>query len=223
MQRLKVFPNAYSTTIANAIDWAVDNGAHILNLSLCITDDTGACADMTGSPDTTIDAALKRAYDSGVVSLAASGNYNDDFVGYPASSDYTIAVGATDNSSPPERADSGDWGTGKGSNYGNLLDVVAPGTDVLSAAIPTSSEPEPYEYGYGTSFATPYAAGVMALYVSQYHATTGGSLPSPATATSCIRSAAEDLGSAGFDIYTGMGMVRADRMLNTANNLYSCY
>ena len=219
---LKVFPNAYSSTIADAIDWAVDNGAHILNLSLCITDSSGACADMTSSPDTTIDAALKRAYDSGVVSLAASGNYDDDFVGYPASSDYTIAVGATDNSNPPERADSSDWATGYGSNYGDLLDVVAPGTDVLGAIIPTSDNDEPYQYGIGTSFATPYAAGVMALYISQYHAATGGSLPSPATAASCMRSAAEDLGAVGFDVYTGMGMVRADRMLDTAGG-YGCY
>ena len=63
----------------------------------------------------------------------------------------------------------------------------------------------------------------MALYVSQYYAFKSGYLPSPDTAVSCIRSAAEDLGSAGFDVYTGMGMVRADRMLDTANNLYGCY
>jgi len=222
---LKIFPNAYSSTIANAINWAVDNGVNILNLSLCVTDDSGQCANPS-DPDFSevlFERALQNAFNHGVITLAASGNYDDDFVGYPASSDYTIAVGATNNSNPPQRADSSDWGPGHGSNYGELLDVVAPGTDVLGAAIPTSSEPEPYEYGYGTSFATPYAAGVMTLYVSQYYAVTGGSLPSPTTATSCMRSAAEDLGAAGFDIYTGMGLVRADRMLDAAGNGFGCY
>ncbi|WP_457637248.1 S8 family peptidase [Oceanithermus sp.] len=220
---LKVFPNSYSSTIASAIDWAVDNGANILNMSMCIQDTDGTCADLTSSPDATIEAALERAYNSGVISLAASGNYDQSFVGYPASSQYTIAVGATDNSNPPERADSTVWGTGYGSNYGDDLDVVAPGTDVLGAVIPSPTDPEPYMWGYGTSFATPYAAGVMALYISQYYAYSQGSLPDPVTATNCIRSAAEDLGTAGFDIYTGMGMVRADNMLDTATNAYGCY
>ncbi len=221
---LKVFPNAYSTTIADAIDWAVDSGANILNMSLCITDSSGACADLTSSPDSAIEAALQRAYNAGVISLAASGNYDDNFVGYPASSQYTIAVGATDNNNPPQRADSGDWGPDSGSNYGQDLDVVAPGTDVLGAGIPTTSDPETYFFGAGTSFATPYAAGVMALYVSQYYAYKSGSaLPSAATATNCIRAAAEDLGAADFDVYTGTGMVRADHMLDTANNIYGCY
>jgi len=210
---LKVFPNAYSSVIANAIDWAVDNGAHILNLSLCITDSTGACADLTNNPDATIDAALQRAYDSGVVSLAASGNYDDDFVGYPASSAYTIAVGASDNNDPPDRA--------AFSNYGDLLDVVAPGVAVLGAGIPTSDDPEPYLAGDGTSFATPYAAGVMALYLSQYNAL-NGSLPDPDIASACMRSAAQDLGINGFDVYTGMGLVRADQMLDTDGG-YGCY
>ncbi|WP_457631742.1 S8 family serine peptidase, partial [Oceanithermus sp.] len=155
------------------------------------------------------------AYNSGVISLAASGNYDDSFVGYPASSQYTIAVGATDNNNPPDRASF--------SNYGSNLDVVAPGIAVLGAGIPSASEPEPYLAGDGTSFSTPYAAGVMALYLSQYYAYSGGQLPDPATAASCIRSSAQDLGAAGFDVYTGMGLVRADQMLDTVNNLYGCY
>jgi len=221
---LKIFPDRNSTTIANAINWATDNGAHILNMSICIVDASRHCADMTNNPDETIEAALQRAYSAGVIALAASGNYDDSFVGYPASSDYTIAVGATDNSNPPERADSGDWEDGYGSNYGSKLDVVAPGTDVLGAIIPSSSDPEPFAYGSGTSFSTSYAAGVMALYVSQYYAHSGGTaLPNPSTAAACIRSAAQDLSPANPDIYTGAGLVRADRMLDADNNVYACY
>ncbi|ADR37003.1 peptidase S8 and S53 subtilisin kexin sedolisin [Oceanithermus profundus DSM 14977] len=217
---LKVFPNGTSATIADAVDWARQRGAHVLNLSLCLLDSSGtACADMTASPDATIEAALQAAYNQGVVSLAASGNFNDSFVGYPASSQYTIAVGATDNgdpntSTPPARASF--------SNYGSDLDVVAPGVNVIGAGIPTINDAEPYLQGDGTSFATPYAAGVAALYISQYYAKNAG-LPTPGQVTTCLRSAAQDLDPAGVDVETGAGLVRADRVLDTVTNAYGCY
>ena len=219
---LKVFPNAYSTTIADAIDWASQNGAHVLNLSLCIMDSSGACADMTSNPDAVIETALESAYNAGIVSFAASGNYDDPWVGYPASSQYTIAVGATDNSSPPHRADPNDWVEGSGSNCGPRLDIVAPGTLVLGAGIPTASNSEPYLQGSGTSFSTPYAAGVAALYILQYY-TKKNALPNPDQVLSCLRSSAEDLQDPGFDYATGAGLVRADRVLDTVSNLYGCY
>ncbi|WP_456446789.1 S8 family serine peptidase [Oceanithermus sp.] len=217
---LKVFPNGTSATIADAIDWARQRGVHVLNLSLCLLDNSGtACADMTSSPDATIEAALQAAYNQGIVSLAASGNFNDSFVGYPASSQYTIAVGATDNgdpntSTPPARASF--------SNYGSDLDVVAPGVSVIGAGIPTINDAEPYLQGDGTSFAAPYAAGVAALYINQYYAKNAG-LPTPSQVTTCLRSAAQDLDPAGYDVYTGAGLVRADRVLDTVTNAYGCY
>jgi len=223
---LKVFPNATSQTIANAITWAHNHGVHVFNFSLCISDSNGECADLTNNPDATIEDALQDAYNNGIVSLAASGNYNDNFVGYPASSVYTIAVGATDNSNPPERADEGDWcpssdpNCGYGSNYGNRLDVMAPGTEVLGAGIPTSSDSEPYYQGNGTSFASPYAAGVAALYISKFYSVEGF-LPSPSQISNCMRSAAQDLGAPGVDDETGAGLVRADHMLDTTNS--TCY
>ena len=204
---LKVFPNAYSTTIADAIDWAVQYDAHVINLSLCLVDANGACADLTDNPDATIETALQNAYNNGVVSLAASGNDGNDFVGYPASSLYTIAVGAIN--------DDKTWASF--SNYGDLLDVVAPGVSVFSASIPSTTDP-PYLLGDGTSFATPYAAGVASLYISQYYAQKNA-LPSPSQISSCMRSAAEGLA----DTRTGSGLVRADRMLDASTNLYGCY
>jgi len=203
---LKVFPSGDSLTIANAIGWATSYGAHVLNLSLCITDAEGACSDLTNNPDQAMEYALEDAYRSGVVALAASGNDGNDFVGYPASSPYTIAVGAIDNGK--RRA----WF----SNYGSLLDVVAPGVDVLGAAVPGNGDL--YLIENGTSFATPYAAAAASLYLGQYYAVKG-TLPSPTQVTNCMRSAAEDLGSND----TGEGLVRADRMLDTGSNFYGCY
>ena len=211
---LKVFPNASSSAIAGAINWAREHGAHVLNMSLCIVNSNHECADLTSNPDATIEAALQTAYNQGVVSLAASGNDNNHWVGYPASSQYTIAVGATNNASPPDRAGF--------SNYGSDLDVVAPGVHVAGMGIPAAGDPEPYLRGSGTSFATPYTAAVAALYISQRYAK-NGSLPTPSQVTSCLRSAAQDLGTAGFDDETGAGLVRADQVLDTVNNSYGCY
>jgi len=224
---LKIFPNATSSTIAGAINWARQRGVHVLNMSVCILNNSGdACADLTNNPDATIEDALRDAYNDGIVSFAASGNYNDSFVGYPASSPYTIAVGATDNDDPPHRADEGDWcpssnpNCGSGSNYGSRLDVMAPGTDVLGAGVPDSTDSEPYMHGSGTSFASPYAAGVAALYISRYYATEND-LPGPDLVRDCMRSTAQDLGSVGVDDETGAGLVRADQMLDTTNSV--CY
>lgn len=226
---LKVFPNGTSGTIASAIKWARQHGVHVLNMSICIfNDDKTACADLTSNPDVVIEAELQTAYDQGIVTLAASGNFNDSFVGYPASSQYTIAVGAINNNNPPQRADGGDWcpntdpNCGRGSNYGPNLDIVAPGTSVIGAAIPSRNDPEPYFVGSGTSFAAPYAAGVAALYISQYYAKNAG-LPTPSQVTTCLRSAAQDLDPAGVDVETGAGLVRADRVMDTVTNAYGCY
>ncbi|GEM90226.1 S8 family serine peptidase [Oceanithermus desulfurans] len=204
-----------SSSIIDAINWARQRGAHILSMSLCLLNDSGtACADMTSNPDAATEAELQAAYNQGVVSLAASGNYNDNFVGYPASSQYTIAVGATDNSNPPNRAPF--------SNYGSALDVVAPGIAVPGALIPDNNSQAPSGAGDGTSFSTPYAAGVVALYISQYYAANNASaLPTPDLVSTCLRSTALDIGDPGFDTTTGAGLVQANQVLDTTNTI--CY
>ncbi|XOB97840.1 S8 family serine peptidase [Deinococcota bacterium DY0809b] len=203
-----------SSSIIDAISWARQRGVHVLSMSLCLLDASGtACANMTSDPDAATEAELQAAYNQGIVSLAASGNYNDNFVGYPASSQYTIAVGATDNSSPPNRAPF--------SNYGSTLDIVAPGIAVPGALIPDNNSQAPYGAGDGTSFSTPYATGVAALYISQYYATKNNALPTPDLVSTCLRSTAQDIGTAGVDSETGAGLVRADQVLDTTNTV--CY
>ena len=199
---LKVFNNGTSETIAEAIDYATDVGAHVINLSLCLVDANEKCADLSEDPDPYIEEALKNAAASGLIAVAASGNDGEDYVGYPASSTYTIAVGAVDNTGA--RAEF--------SNYGTALDFVAPGVDVA-----TTYPGDAYYGGDGTSFATPYVAGILTLYVGQY-ATLLGNTPDLNQALGCLEA---NTNQDSWNEETGYGIPLADEVLDTADN--NCY
>ena len=200
---VRVFPNATSDVLASAIRWAVDAGAHVINLSLCVTDSTGAhCADLRNNPDALIEDALRYAYDHGVIAVAASGNDGYSYVGYPASSPYTLAVGSVDASGNRSSF----------SNYGSDLDFVAPGEDVTNT-LPNGA----YGTGSGTSFATPYLAGELALYLGQYYAVRG-SLPGFNQAVTCFEN---NTNQASRNDQTGFGVPQADQFLDVFDG--SCY
>ena len=128
--------------IDDAIIYAVDNGAKVINMSF------GSI-----NSQTAIQEAVNYAVDKGVILVAASGN--EDYSGntnirYPAKYANVIAVGATDMSNA--RASF--------SFYGTELDCVAPGVQIYSTS--TNS----YISKDGTSFSAPQVAGVAALVLS---------------------------------------------------------
>lgn len=138
---LKIFPNAYDTVCANAIVWAANHGATVLNNSW------GPKKRNPSNP--VVEAAIDYAYSRGCICVFAAGNSNDDVQYYsPANYQNTISVGAID--SAKNRASF--------SNYGKLVDVSAPGVDILSLKIGGT-----YQYMSGTSQATPHVSGVCAL------------------------------------------------------------
>lgn len=126
--------------IAMGIKYAVDHGAKVINLSL------------GGTPSRVIESMLKYAASKNVTVVAASGNEGDSMVGYPASSKYAIAVGATNKLDIVT-----DF-----SNFGPQLDVVAPG-----ASIPSLLPNGNVTYLDGTSMATPHVAAVAGLLLSE--------------------------------------------------------
>src|SRR5581483_10295279 len=91
------------------------------------------------------------------------------------------------------------------SNYGNFVDVVAPGVSVR-----TTLRGGGYGYGTGTSFATPLTAGVYALMLSA-----NPSL-APASLDSILFSSTDDIGSTGYDIYFGYGRINAAKAVSAA-------
>lgn len=137
--------------LIEGIQWAVDNGAHVINISL------GG-----DGHDPDLEEAVKYAYENNVVVVAAAGNYDPVWgsdVIYPAAYDsYCLAVAASDyNDENPL------W-----SNFGSEVDVSAPGDRILSLWPLDLTEEGylPYAWWAGTSMSTPHVAGLAALIIS---------------------------------------------------------
>ena len=129
-----------SLTVGNAIRYAADMGADVINMSLG-----------TDGPDTYILNAVEYAYNKGAIVVAAAGNDGCNCMIYPASYDITLAVGASNQAG--NRASF--------SSYGNALDIIAPGVSITSATFTSANGTTAYSTGNGTSFATPIVSGML--------------------------------------------------------------
>ena len=99
------------------------------------------------------------AYKAGVINVFAAGNDGSDTLNWgPSFYQSLISVG---NSNISDKRSPGFF-VGGGSNFGNLVDVVAPGTDIIST-VPGNA----YASYTGTSMASPHVAGLVALILSQ--------------------------------------------------------
>jgi hypothetical protein len=165
IMNLRIFDamgTADTLDVANAIDYAIDNGADVINLSLAMAGPSGC-----GTVDTVIESLLAEAYANDIVTVAASGNEGTGTVCYPARSPYAIAVGAS--TSTDARAGF--------SSYGPELDLVAPGYGVPAANAPHAMVPGEVDPAvYGTSFAAPHAAGAAAILKSMYPEANAGTI-----------------------------------------------
>jgi len=125
------------SAVAEGIIWAVDNGASVINISIEL-----------GEPLPELEEAVDYAWSKGAVVIAAAGNDGSQLPVYPAYYENCLAVAATrqnDTLAPL-------------SNYGEWVDVAAPGFNIYST-LPDDS----YDYKTGTSFAAPYVSGLAAL------------------------------------------------------------
>ena len=161
------------------IDWARDNGASVINCSWVFA---AECPLLTSAIN---NAASLGRNGKGCVIICSAGNYNTNFVYYPASLATTFAVGAGSfdgKRKTPYSPDGENWG----SSYGSSLDIIAPGvkiptTDRLgddgyntSSSIGNYTDTD-YTKAFGkTSAAAPYASGVAALIISEYPDLTQG-------------------------------------------------
>ena len=139
--------------IAQAIDRAVTDGAKVINMSLENTEFSQAMFD-----------AVQDAWAAGLVIVAGAGNDGVTTPFYPAAFPNVIAVGAFDE----------DHKRAPFSNYGNWVDISAPGNAIMStvpmsqcAATTTPGDIGCYTWNTGTSMATPHVAGAAALVWSR--------------------------------------------------------
>lgn len=193
--------------IANAIRYAADHGAQVINMSL-------------GGPlpSAVLGKAVMYAHEKGVTVVCAAGNEKRSRVGYPAAHDGAVAVAAID-------------GTGARSwysNWGKDLDVSAPGGDtradkngdgfpdgVLQNTIllqnPMQNE---YMWLQGTSMASPHAAGVAALIVSR-------GITNPAEVERIMKRTAKHPNNVEWDKEYGAGIIDALAAVDASTESYA--
>ncbi len=172
---------AYSN-IAAAIQYAVDHGVRVLNISV-------------GGPTSsiTLQNAVDYAWNKGALIFASAMNDGSSTPNYPAACSRAVAVSASDSNDHLAAF----------SNYGNWISLAAPGTNIL-----TTNNGGGYGYWFGTSFASPIAAGVAALCLAVNPNLTNAAL------RSILEQTADDIGDPGRDLSFGWGRVNAYRAVS---------
>jgi subtilisin family serine protease len=156
-----------------------------------------------GSHNDLIEAAVQRVLQAGVAIVAATGNDGLSVL-YPAAYEGVIGVGAV------EVGRDGNPTKASYSNYGDGIDVVAPGGSWEYAVISTVPGSE-YEAWAGTSMATPHVSGLVGLMLAN-------DIPSHEIVDTLHRTSMP-LTDADFDPYYGYGLVNAYWAINGVDRM----
>jgi len=170
---LDCYGSGYLSDVIAGLNWVVANHAP----------DQLAVANMSlgGGYSEALNTAVQSVIDDGVTMVVAAGNDGGDACGNsPASVPAAITVGATDSSD--QRADFSD--------YGSCVDLFAPGVDITSSWLDSSTATATLS---GTSMASPHVAGAVALTLASTRSTSVGTI-----STSVVNSASNNrVGNAG--------------------------
>ena len=157
-----VAPDAevYSIKITDAKDFGID--ALVEGIRLAIKDEVNVISLSLGSyanPEV-LEEVVEEAYNAGITLIAASGNDGSDREEYPAAYEHVISIASSDKTD----------GLSKFSCYGDWVDALVPGSDIVSTFIYGNSKTiagtcseDSYGRMSGTSMATPAVAGIAAL------------------------------------------------------------
>jgi subtilisin family serine protease len=180
-------PMTDGRTIGSGIRWAVDHGAKIVNLSIGEWD-----IKLYHSDVAPICAATKYAHEHGVVVVASAGNNGEDIdlPSAPGDCGDPISVAALDNT-----LQTTSW-----SSFDPSVSLSAPGANIYTT-VPTFISRTRYAVVSGTSFSSPFVAGVAALVLQLHPDWT------PDQVRTQLEDTAKDLGPAGFDPRYGFGAV----------------
>jgi serine protease len=189
------FGGGTSADIADAIRWAADHGANVINMSL------GG-----GGRSVVMEKAVEYARKRGVVVVCAAGNGGRGMVEYPAAYPGSLAVAAVGPTG--ERAPYSSWG--------KELDIAAPGGDkskgeeagiIQNTIDPQNVGESVYASYQGTSMATPHVAGLAALLFG------AGAKNAEQVEKALFASAHPPKGATGWTDQYGFGVIDAEAAL----------
>ncbi len=188
----------YGTTssILAGLDWSIKNKMNIINLSLS-----------TPYNDPSVKAMVDKAYGEGILLIAAAGNEEhitgkEQNVQYPAKYDNVIAVSSLGE----------NRSILKTSSIGTQIELTAPGGNIYST-VPVSLNSKGYASMSGTSMASPFVAGLAALYMEKYPEMTHKEI------RELLHENAKDLGAAGKDPLYGHGLIQADTAVEAVSEI----
>ncbi|GLI37103.1 S8 family peptidase [Geobacter hydrogenophilus] len=194
-------------TVVAGIEWAIDNKMDVINLSIGYSGDIYSVYPDIFKP---LKDVCDRAYQAGIVLVAAAGNDNREIVSVPAAFDSVIAVAATDQND--QRA---VFTTVAASSYGAKVELAAPGTFVKSTVSGGG-----YAFLSGTSQASPHVAGAAAVILSSGIADANGNGSRADEVRARLDTTAKDLGDPGRDKYFGWGLVDLSAATDQATRIH---
>ncbi len=185
--------SGYLSDIIEGLDWAIESGMQVVNMSLGTTVYNKSFED-----------AVKRVNAAGIIQVAAAGNSGskDNTVNYPAKFSEVIAVSATDIND----------NIAYFSSRGPEIDLAAPGYSIYS-----TYKGATYKTLSGTSMASPHVAGAAALVLTMpigaYDLDADG-IWDPLEAQNKLEATAKDLGVIGKDNLYGAGLLNVEKAVN---------
>lgn len=210
LKALNNFGHTRASYIAQALIYAADNGARVINLSV------------GGKHQTELEQeAINYAHSKGAVIVVAAGNEAVDLKDYgPASHSNVITVAATDDKN--RRTNYSNWGAG--------VDIAAPGTDILGLRARRSDlmfgipdyktgaafvgTDRRYFRTSGTSFSAPIVSGTASLLLSNNPSLTNQQVKR------MLLHSAKDIEVTGVDQHTGYGLLDARRAMQASPNYF---
>ncbi|MFI3229772.1 MAG: leucine-rich repeat protein, partial [Bacillota bacterium] len=179
-----------SGTFSNASDlvfgiyYAIEVGVDVINMSFGL--------EVEYESENIFKDALALAVANDIICVAAAGNNSTTALTYPAADENVIGVGALAEDS---------YELAEYSNYGENVEVVAPGTTA------TTAKNGGYTIANGTSMASPVVAGAIALYLAENKYSTFDDV------TEMLYASCTDLGDLGYDYDYGYGIIDIDALI----------